>query len=166
MLKQDVIQPSNSPWSSPVVLVRKKDGSWRFCVDYRKVNAVTIKTPTHYQGLTPHWIPSQVQTVFATLDLASGYWQVELEDSAKGKTAFSTHRGHFEFNVMPFGLTNAPATLQRLLAGLTPNECLIYLDDIIVFGKSFEEHLHRLKEVLKCFRGAGLKLNANSQRRR
>ena len=99
---------------------------------------------------------------FSTLDLASGYWQVELEEADKEKTAFSTPRGHYEFNVMPFGLTNAPATFQRLmeclLAGLTVEECLTYIDDIIVFSTTFEQHLERLRGVLQRLLDAGLKL--------
>ena len=100
--------------------------------------------------------------LFSTLDLAAGYWQVEVEEEDKNKTAFSTMQGHFEFNVMPFGLTNAPATFQRLmectLAGLTPAECLIYLDDIVVFSSTFEDHLHRLKQVFERLRRTGLRL--------
>ena len=99
---------------------------------------------------------------FTTLDLASGYWQVELEEENKEKTAFSTPFGHYEFNVMPFGLTNAPPTFQRLmdcvLAGLSPEQCLIYLDDIIVFSQTFQGHLQRLSNVLQQLRKAGLKL--------
>ena len=102
---------------------------------------------------------------FTTLDLASGYWQVELDNVAKEKSAFSTPSGHFEFNVMPFGLTNGPATFQRLmecvLAGLTPSECLVYLDDIIVFSTSFAEHLSRLQAVFRCLQHASLKLKPN-----
>ena len=101
-------------------------------------------------------------TYFTTLDLASGYLQVEIEENSKEKTAFSTTRGHYEFNVMPFGLTNAPATFQQLmecvLAGLTGEQCLIYLDDIIVFSNTFDEHLKRLTNVFLALRNAGLKL--------
>ena len=101
-------------------------------------------------------------TLFTTLDLASGYWQVEIEEDNKEKTAFSTEKGHFEFKVMPFGLTNAPATFQRLmeciLAGLTGEQCLIYIDDIIVFSASFPEHLERLTNVFLKLQDAGLKL--------
>ena len=162
MLKQGVIRPSTSPWSSPVVLVRKKDGSWRFCVDYRKVNSVTHRDAYPLPRIDATLDSLAGSKFFTTLDLASGYWQVELDEEAKEKTAFSIPSGHFEFNVMPFGLTNAPATFQRLmqcvLAGLTPSECLIYLDDIIVFGKSFTEHLHRLEAVFQCLNKAGLKL--------
>ncbi len=101
-------------------------------------------------------------TPFSTLDLASGYWQVELQESDKEKTAFSTPHGLYKFNVMPFGLTNAPATFQRLmeciLAGLTVEECLIYIDDIIVFSATFEQHLERLRRVLERLQASGMKL--------
>lgn len=99
---------------------------------------------------------------FTTLDLASGYWQVEVEEDDKKKTAFSTPCGHYKFNVMPFGLTNAPATFQQLmeciLSGLTYNQCLIYLDDIIIFSTSITEHIARLRNVFERLRSAGLKL--------
>ena len=108
-----------------------------------------IATHILYQELT---LDSLAQAaLFTTLDLASGYWQVELNESSKEKTAFSTSAGHYEFTVMPFGLTNVPATFQRLmecvLAGLSPAQCLIYLDDIIVYGTSFEDHLEHLENV-------------------
>ena len=159
---QGVVRPSTSPWSSPVVMVRKKDGGWRFCVDYRKVNSVTRQDAYPLPRIDATLDSLAGSVFFTTLDLASGYWQVELDDEAKEKSAFSTQSGHFEFNVMPFGLTNAPATFQRLmecvLAGLVPNECLIYLDDIIVFSTSFADHLTRLEAVFQCLQQAGLKL--------
>ena len=136
MLNQGVVRPSSSPWSSPTVLMRNKNGAWRFCVDYRKVNSMTRR-----DAYPLPWIDATLDALagaqyFTTLDLASGYWQVELEEDVK-KTAFSTPFGHYEFNVMPFGLTNAPPTFQRLmdcvLAGISPEQCLIYLDDINVF---------------------------------
>ena len=100
--------------------------------------------------------------MFSTLDLASGYWQVEVQEGDKEKTAFSTHDGHFEFNVMPFGLTNAPATFERLmecvLAGLIYEECLIYIDNVVVFSTNFNQHLKCLRTVFQHLAAAGLKL--------
>ena len=162
MLENDIIRPSASPWSSPVVMVRKKDGSWRFCIDYRKLNSAT-----HWDAYPLPRIDTTLDSLtgcryFTTLDLASGYWQVAVEETDKEKIAFSTMNGHFEFNVMPFGLTNAPATFQRLmecvLVGLMYEQCLIYLDDIIVFSTTFDEHLRRLRNVLVALREAHLQL--------
>ena len=162
MLSQGVIQQSNSPWSSPIVMVQKKDGSWRFCIDYRKVNAHTHRDAYPLPRIDETLDSLSGATYFSTLDLASGYWQVEMAERDKEKTAFSTPYGHYEFNVMPFGLTNAPATFQRLmecvLSGLTLSECLIYLDDIIIFSATFSEHVARLRNVLQRLRNANLKL--------
>ena len=104
MLQQGVIQPSFSPWSSPVVMVKKKDGIWRFCIDYRKLNKVTHRDAYPLPRVDATLDSLADSMFFTTLDLASGYWQVELEPNDKEKTAFSTSKGHFEFNVMPFGL--------------------------------------------------------------
>lgn len=162
MLEQGVIQKSNSPWSSPVVMAKKKDGKWRFCIDYRKLNAVTHKDAYPLPRIDATLESLSGSRFFSTLDLASGYWQVEMADLDKEKTAFSTQGGHYEFNVMPFGLTNAPATFQRLmecvLAGLTYEQCLIYIDDIIVFSATFPQHLERLQTVLEHLAAAGLRL--------
>lgn len=107
-------------------------------------------------------------TLFTTLDLATGYWQVEVKEEDKEKTAFSTPRGHYEFNKMPFGLTNAPATFQRLmecvLAGLTDEQCLIYIDDIIIFSRTFDDHIQRLTRVLERFRRSRLKVKLSKCR--
>ena len=151
MLAKDVIQRSNSPWASPIVLVQKKDGSTRFCVDYRKVNSITRKDAYPLPRVDDTLDTLSGSCWFTTLDLISGYWQVELEEKDKEKTAFSTPDGLFEFNVMPFGLCNAPATFQRLmdmvLAGLQWTDCLVYIDDIIVVGKTFPQHLQHLTQV-------------------
>ena len=134
MLNSNIITPSTSPWASPVVLVQKKDGSLRFCVDYRKVNAVT--------RIDAYPLPRVDDTLdtlacykwFTTLDLLSGYWQVEVDEKDREKTAFTTSDGLFEFTRMPFGLCNAPATFQGLmdlvLAGLQWSNCLVYLGSL------------------------------------
>lgn len=162
MLEQGVIKPSNSPWASPVVLVAKKDGSSRFCVDYRRLNSVT-KMDTFPLPRIDDSLDLLANTAyFTTLDLASGYWQVEMDTESREKTAFCSHSGSYEFNVMPFGLCNAPATFQRLmeavLVGLAREKCIVYLDDILVMGKTFEEHLDNLGQVLSRLRQAGLRL--------
>lgn len=159
MRTKKVVQPSTSPWASPAVLVRKKDGSNRFCVDYRKVNSVTRKDAYPLPRIDETLDTLAGSKWFTTLDLISGYWQVEMSEKDKEKTAFCTSCGLFEFNVMPFGLCNTPATFQRLmelvLAGLQWKSCLIYLDDVIIVGRTFSEHLHNLRGVLNCIREAG-----------
>ena len=156
MLAKGAIQPSDSPWSSPIVLVTKKDGSTRFCVDYRKVNAVTRKDAYPLPRVDDTLDTLAGSKLFSTLDLATGYWQVEVADEDKEKTAFSTPEGLYQFEVMPFGLCNAPATFQRLmdkvLSGLKWYSCLVYIDDIVVVGDSFENHLYNLVGVLKRLR--------------
>ena len=162
MLKQGIIEPSDSPWSSPVCLVTKKDGTCRFCVDYRKLNSVTQKDAYPLPRIDDTLETLGNSKWFSTLDLASGYWQVKLSDADKKKTAFSSHIGLYHFNVMPFGLSNAPATFERLMDGvlgtLKWEKCLCYLDDVIVFGKDFETALENLKSVFLQFRLANLKL--------
>ena len=162
MLQNEIITPSASPWSSPIILVRKKDGSYRFCVHYRALNGITIKDAFPLPRVDETLDSLGGAQYFATLDLASGYWQVESDPSDRPKTAFSTPHGHFEFTVMPFGLRNAPATFQRLmeyvLAGLLWEHCLVYLDDIMVFSETFNEHITRLSGVFDRLFNAGLKL--------
>ena len=165
MMSKQIIKPSTSPWASPIVLVRKKDGTLRFCVDYRKLNALTRKDAYPLPRIDDALDTLAGSKWFTTLDLISGYWQVEVSDEDREKTAFCTPDGLFEFNVMPFGLCNAPATFQRLmdavLAGLQWNSCLVYLDDVIIPGKDFEDHLQNIRIVLERLRQAGLKLHPN-----
>jgi len=162
MLDQGAIQHSDSPWSSPVVLVKKKDGSTRFCIDYRKVNEVTRKDAYPLPRVDDTLETLVGSKYFSTLDLASGYWQVEVAENDQPKTAFTTPEGLFQFRVMPFGLCNAPATFQRLmdrvLSDLKWSTCLVYFDDIMVVGKSFADHLSNIGSVLARLRRAGLKL--------
>src|SRR3978361_1159279 len=163
MLEEGVIEESSSPWSAPVVLVTKKDGTSRFCVDYRKLNDVTRRDTYPLPRIDDTLTTLAGSKWFSTLDLKSGYWQVGIHDDDKEKTAFSTSSGLYHFTVMPFGLCNAPATFERLmemvLRGLTWKTCLVYLDDVMVMGRSFEEHLANLGEVFKRIRNAHLRLN-------
>jgi transposase InsO family protein len=162
MLKQGVVEASTSAWASPVVLVRKKDGTYRFCVDYRRVNDVTKKDAYPLPRLDDSIEAMGGAQWFSTLDLHSGYWQVEMDEADKDKTAFVTRMGLYQFRVMPFGLTNAPATFERLmehvLQGMQWEQLQVYLDDIIVFGKTFLIALFNLTQVFIRFRKAQLKM--------
>jgi len=162
MVHQGIVEEASGPWSSPIVLVRKKDGTPRFCVDYRRVNDVTQKDAHPLPRIDDTLDTLSGAKWFSTIDLASGYWQVEVEPSDRPKTAFATPFGLHQFRVMPFGLCNAPSTFQRLmelvLAGLHWNICLVYLDDIIIYSRTVKEHLEHLRQVFGRLRTAGLKL--------
>ena len=162
MQERNIIHPSTSPWAAPVVLVRKKSGELRFCVDYRKLNNVTRKDAYPLPCVDDTLDTLAGSCWFTTLDLISGYWQVPLHTEDREKSAFTTPEGLFEFTVMPFGLCNAPATFQQLmdsvLAGLQWTTCLVYIDDVIILGKSFDDHLYNLSQVFNRLRQAGLKL--------
>ena len=168
MLEKGTIQPSQSPRAAPIVLVKKKNGALRFCVDYRKLNATTRKDAYPIPRIDDTLDTLAGSQWFSTLDLISGYGQVELDSKDKEKTAFSSPDGLFEFNVMPFGLCNAPATFQRLmdmvLAGMNWKTCLVYLDDIIILGRDFPTHLQNMDQIFSCLRQAGLKLQPSKCR--
>ena len=153
MIEVGAIRKSNSPWASAVVLVRKKDGSLRFCIDLHQLNAHTIKDAYSLPHIDKTLDCLGGATIFTSLDLISGYWQVEMEEESKPLTAFTVGPlGFYECERMPFGLTNAPATFQCLLESclgeLHLNWCIIYLDDIIVFSDNQKYHLQRLRGVL------------------
>ncbi len=158
MLDRGVIELCQSSWASPVALVTKKDGSTRFCVDYRKVNEVTRK-----DAYPLPWIDNTLDALwgsqyFSTLDLYLGYWKVKMDPMDIDKTAFVTRQKLFRFTVMAFGLCNAPATFEGLMElvffGLNWKMCLIYLDDVIVYVGNFYDALDRLKTVWQRIREA------------
>ena len=140
----------------------ERGGSFRFCIDYRKVNAVSRKDAYPLPRIDDILDTLAGSKWFSALDLLSGYWQVEVSPEDREKTAFCTHEGLFEFRIMPFGLCNAPATFQRLmdavLAGLQWSTCLVYIDDIVIPGKTFQVHLAHLRAVFDRLKEAGLKL--------
>ena len=161
MLDANVIRRSKSPWSFPVVIVDKKDGSKRFCVDFRKLNQITKPNSYPLPLIDDILALLGKAKYFTSLDLKSGYWQVLMDEADKEKTAFACHRGLFEFNVMPFGLSNAPAIFQELMAivlqGLS-QFATAYLDDILIFSETLETHLSHLEAVFDKLRQHGLKL--------
>ena len=161
-LDAGIIQPSSSPWASPLVFVKKKDGTTRPCVDYRKLNSVTQFDCFPLPKIDECLDSLGGSKYFSTLDLQSGYWQIEVKEGDRPKTAFRTRSGLYEYVVMPFGLSNAPSTFERcmelVLKGLQWKTLLVYLDDIIIFSQTFDEHLTHLDEVLNRLSGAGLKL--------
>ena len=163
MLEVGAIHPSNSPLCDTVVLVRKKDGSLWFCIDFRKLNRLTRKDshPLPRIGKTLNSLVGSA--IYSTFDLTSGFWQVPMAEESKQYTAFTLGcMGLFECDRMPFGLCNAPAMFQRLmqncLGELNLTYCLIYLDDVIVYSKDPEQHLARMQVVFECLREHGLKL--------
>ena len=163
LLEAGVIRESESPYSSPIVVVKKKNGDVRLCVDYRKLNALTIRDAYALPNLEETFSALAGSKWFSVMDLKSGYYQIEMEERDKPKTAFVCPLGFYEFNRMPQGITNAPSTFQRLMercmGSLNLKEVLVFLDDVIVFSSTLEEHETRLLHVLQQLREYGLKLS-------
>ncbi len=149
MEREGNIQKSSGPWCSPIVLVRKKDGMICFYVDYHKLNDATHKNSYPLPRIDDMLEALRGANYFCSINLTSGYWQIKVEEKDKKRTACGSHLGLYEFLSMPFGLTGAPATFSRLmdkvLDGLIGKNCLVYLDDIIIFGKTFKETLSKLE---------------------
>ena len=162
MLTRGIIEPSNSAWASPVVLVTKKDGTPRFCIDYRKLNDLTVKDAYPLPRVDDCIDALSGARFFSSLDLNSGYWQVAMNPADKEKTAFATTMGLFHFTVMSFGLANAPSTFERLmenvLRGLQWEECLLYMDDIISPCETILQGLEKLDHIFSRLQQANLKL--------
>ena len=162
LVKQGSIRPSTSPWASPIVMVRKRDGSVRPCIDYRRLNTVTVPDTFPLPRTEDCLDAMSGSVLFSTLDITSAYNQIPVNEDDIPKTAFITKFGLYEYTTMPFGLCNAPSTFQRIielaLQGLQWTSCLIYLDDVIIFGRCLEEHMSRLRAVLRRIRKANLKL--------
>ena len=166
MQTKGVIQPSKSPWASPVVLVKKKDGTNRFYVDYRQLNSI-IKTDNFPLPRIDDLLDQlEKSKYFSLIDLASGFWQIQMHPSSQEKTAFVTLQGLYEFRVMPFGLKNAPRVFQHLMQQVVsavnpssgPDFVSVYLDDILVFSRDLDDHLEHLRLIIERLVEVGLKL--------
>lgn len=169
MLQDDVIEPSNSPWSSPIVIVKKKDKKYRFCIDFRKINKISEKDAYPLPHINQTLDKLRNAKIISTIDLKNGYWQVPLTEESKAITAFTVpRRGLFQFKVMPFGLHSASATFQRLLSSIiTPDlepYVEVYLDDIVVIGETLEEHMTILRKVFQKLKDARLRINTEKSK--
>jgi hypothetical protein len=156
LLEKGFIEPSSSPWGAPILFVAKADGSLRMCVDYRALNKVTQKDRYPLPRIDDLFDQLRGAQFFSSLDLQSGYHQVRISDEDVPKTAFRTPLGHFQWRVLSFGLTNAPATFMRLmntvLAPFIGKFVLVYLDDILIYSKTEEEHLSHIRTILQTLR--------------
>ena len=165
LLKREYIEPSTSPWNSPVVLVRKKDGGTRFCVDYRKLNDITVKDSFPLPRIDDIFDQLSQSIYFTKLDFKNGYFQTLLASQDRPKTAFSTRDNHYQFTVLPQGIKNGPPTFQRIvnqiLGPTRSNYCLAYIDDVIIFSRTLDDHLSHLDEILRLLHGVNFRLSVD-----
>ena len=160
----DVIEPSKSPWSSPVVPVRKKDGTLRLCIDYRQLNKVTKPDRYPMPNLRDSVFGLHKKRYFTSLDLVKGYYQVPLDPESREFTAFSTKKGHYHFKKLSFGLRNCPSAFMRemnLIFNKFGNDVIIYIDDILVVSENFNEHVKLVNKVMNTLKAYGLKIKVS-----
>ncbi|GJV33922.1 putative reverse transcriptase domain-containing protein [Tanacetum coccineum] len=154
------IRPSSSPWGAPVLFVKKKDGSFRMCIDYRELNKLTVKNRYPLPRIDDLFDQLQGSSVYSKIDLRSGYHQLRIREEDIPITAFRTRYGHYEFQVMPFGLTNAPAVfmdlMNRVCKALLDKICDVFIDDILIYSKNKEEHEKHLKIILELLKNEQL----------
>ncbi|GJU05141.1 putative reverse transcriptase domain-containing protein [Tanacetum coccineum] len=150
------IRPSSSPWGAPVLFVKKKDGSFRMCIDYRELNKLTVKNRYPLPRIDDLFDQLQGSSVYSKIDLRSGYHQLRVRDEDIPKTAFRTRYGHYEFQVMPFGLTNAPAVfmdlMNRVCRPYLDKFVIVFIDDILIYSKTKEEHDVHLRLILELLK--------------
>ena len=158
-----VIEEANSPWNFPIVVVPKKNGEIRLCVDYRKLNAITARPIFPIPASKELFDSLAGNVIFSSLDLSMGYHQLKMNKNDIEKTAFTTKSGQWQYTKMPFGLCAAPASFQKIMSSILRNfawkSCIIYLDDILIVGRSFEEHIQNLHDIFKTLLNAGVKLS-------
>jgi hypothetical protein len=162
LLANKIIEPSTSPWAAPVTYVPKADGSWRLCVDFRKLNAVAKLCVYPLPRIEDIFDTLEGSKFFTAIDLAKGFWQVALDDESKEKAAFTTIFGQYQYRRVPFGLATSPGAFQKVLntvlAGLNWVHCMVYLDDVLIFSPTFERHLETIDQVLTRLTQANLKI--------
>jgi hypothetical protein len=156
MLDKGFIRPSNSPWGAPVLYVRKKDGTHRLCIDYRQLNKITMKNKYLLPQIDDLFDQLKGARAFSKIDLRLGYYQMKIKEADVAKTAFRTRYGHYEFLVLLFGLTNAPALfmdlMNRVFQPYLDKFVVVFIDDILVYSNSFEEHEEHLRHTLQTFK--------------
>jgi hypothetical protein len=156
LLDLGLIRPSVSPWGALVIFIRKKDGSWRLCIDYHQLNKATIKNQYFLPRIDDLFDQMKGATVFSKIDLRSGYHQLQIKEDDVPKTAFKTRFGHYEFTVLPFGLTNAPGVFMSLMNGVfhkyLDKFVQVFIDNILIYSRMMEEHDEHLRLVLQCLR--------------
>ena len=167
LVRQGLLEPSTARWTSPVILVKKKDGSWRLCGDFRKLNSGTKPQAFPLPRLEDVWdiLGDKHASIYSVCDISAAYWQIPMHPDNKEKTSIVTPSGQWQWTVLPYGLRNSAATFMSVMhAALQPliNHCiLIYVDDVIIFSRNFEEHMDHLNLVFKHLKAAGLRLKPN-----